>query len=346
MAKGLRFDQLKSVNNPRSVHGIYPYRGKISSVDASKIVAQMPEGISLLDPFCGSGTIVYEAAKFGLDASGIDASPLAVLVSNGKLQIPADFEEVESELSEHIKRAKASKLVPLKRESARHFHQFTWNQISQLARRYEKMSPYLKACFVGAISLSARGCNWYKWTSSSVGKNFDVKKKIDFNEKFQEKVRKHFFPIDSVGKVFLGDARKPEQTLRNTSVDAVFTSPPYFDCLDYTSYYARIVFDVLGWDREGVRTSLIQTYKSYESDMKDVFDGLSRVIKPGGVIIFVVGDKKIHGEVVNGGEFFRSIAPWRHVRTVERSYSGTSSSVFDSINKTSRREQIVVWAND
>jgi hypothetical protein len=80
--------------------------------------------------------------------------------------------------------------------------------------------------------------------------------------------------------------------------------------------------------------------------MKDVFDGLSRVIKPGGVIIFVVGDKKIHGEVVNGGEFFRSIAPWRHVRTVERSYSGTSSSVFDSINKTSRREQIVVWAND
>ena len=38
----------------------YPYRGKISALDADQILKQIPKGSVVLDPFCGSGTIVYE----------------------------------------------------------------------------------------------------------------------------------------------------------------------------------------------------------------------------------------------------------------------------------------------
>ena len=91
-------NELKSVNNPRSIHGIYPYRGKISALDAEQILSQMPMGSVVLDPFCGSGTIVYEGLKFGLNTIGVDANPIAVVLSNGKIHIPKNYVEIEQEI--------------------------------------------------------------------------------------------------------------------------------------------------------------------------------------------------------------------------------------------------------
>ena len=68
-----KFKQLKHVNNPNSIHGIYPYRGKISPIDAENLIIQLPQKGTLLDPFCGSGTIIFEARKKGLDVIGVDA---------------------------------------------------------------------------------------------------------------------------------------------------------------------------------------------------------------------------------------------------------------------------------
>ena len=77
--------------------------------------------------------------------------------------------------------------------------------------------------------------------------------------------------------------------------------------------------------------------------MKRVLYKLYDVLKPGGQVIFVVGDKKIHGKVINGAEYFQAISPFKNYSIVERSYSDTSSKVFDAINKTERKEQIVIW---
>lgn len=71
-------NELKSVNNPNSIHGIYPYRGKISALDADQILKQIPKGSVVLDPFCGSGTIVYEGLKYGHKTIGTDLNPIAV----------------------------------------------------------------------------------------------------------------------------------------------------------------------------------------------------------------------------------------------------------------------------
>lgn len=346
VASNLKFEVLTNVNNPKSVHGIYPYRGKISAIDAARIVDQIPSDTTLLDPFCGSGTIVYEAARAGMRVVGVDANPLAAMLTQGKLQIPESREFVVDEARKLVEKSATGDNPKLTRESSRYFHEDTWLEISQMAVHFSTMSHYLKACFAGAICLTARGCNWYKWTSSSVGKDFPTKKYVNFFEKFQEKVVKHFFPIVSRSEIHQGDTRQISHFVETASCDVIFTSPPYFDCLDYTSYYAKIVFDILGWPRNEIRDGLIQSFRDYEDDMRSVFEELSTVVRPGGLIIFVVGDKKIHGQTINGGEFFQSIAPWKHFRTVERSYSGTSSKIFDSINKTDRREQIVMWINE
>ena len=104
--------ELKSVNNPCSIHGIYPYRGKIAALDAEQILAQMPKGSTVLDPFCGSGTIVYEGLKFGLHTIGVDANPIAIALSNGKIHIPSPFSCVQKEVETYIHKAETLSSVP------------------------------------------------------------------------------------------------------------------------------------------------------------------------------------------------------------------------------------------
>lgn len=336
--------ELKSVNNPRSIHGIYPYRGKISALDAEQILSQMPKGSTVLDPFCGSGTIVYEGSKLGLKTIGIDANPIAVVLSNGKIHIPTNYSKIEQEIGNLTNRSKELFDVPEAPEYPRSlFHKESMDQIMRMSVFYEEMSDYVKACFLGSIALTARGCNDYKWTSSTVGKNIEPKRYIPFYEKFRQKCKKHFLPIDNNSRVFYADSRKLLDLVEPNSVDFIFSSPPYFDCLDYTAYHARIIYDILGYERVQIRSSLIQNIESYKEDMSLVLNNLYKVLKPGGQAIFVVGDKKIHGKVINGADYFQAISPFGKYEIIERSYTGTSSKVFDEINRTDRKEQIVIW---
>ena len=336
--------ELRSVNNPRSIHGIYPYRGKISALDAGQILSQMPKGSIVLDPFCGSGTIVYEGSKYGLKTIGIDANPIAIVLSNGKIHIPTQYSIIEEEVDCLIQKSMRLNEVPEAPEYPKSlFHVESIDQIMRMSRFYEEMSDYVKACYLGSIALTARGCNDYKWTSSTVGKNIEPKRYIPFYAKFKQKCKKHFLPIENNSQVFYADSRKLLDYIEAESIDFVFSSPPYFDCLDYTAYHARIVYDILGYERIQIRSTLIQNIENYEEDMRTVLNNLNRVLKPNGQVIFVVGDKKIHGKVINGADYFQAISPFSKCEIIERSYTGTSSKVFDEINKTDRKEEIVIW---
>lgn len=73
-----------------SAHGLHEYKGKFNPQIVRSVVNVLGVGIQgekprVLDPFCGSGTSLVEAAHMGWDAMGIDANPLAVLISTAKL---------------------------------------------------------------------------------------------------------------------------------------------------------------------------------------------------------------------------------------------------------------------
>lgn len=343
--KPINIGAIKSVTNPNSIHGIYPYRGKISAIDAASIISQLKPGL-LLDPFCGSGTIIYEANIAGIEAVGIDNNPLAYWITKGKLgSLDANkdkyVEEVERLISS-AKKIKPKKNSPLIEKA---FHKETLTEIRSLVGQFEKMSEYVRACFLGAIALSARGCNQYKWTSSTVGKDVQPKQYINFYEKFISKVKKHTYNIQTEkrSRVHLHDSRKLSTLLKEKTVDYVFTSPPYFDALDYTAYYAQIAYDLLGIERQEIKKDLIQNTKTYEESMRKVLDELVRVTKDDALIIFVVGDKKLKDKIINGGAFFSNLLHHKPNTIIERSYTGSSSQIFDKLNKTQRKEQIVIW---
>ena len=82
----IKLSQLPNVSNPKSIHGLYPYRGKMSAFDAADVISQFPKDSILLDPFCGTGTILYEAQIRGINAIGVDNNPLACIIARGKTE--------------------------------------------------------------------------------------------------------------------------------------------------------------------------------------------------------------------------------------------------------------------
>jgi len=340
------FKQFDSVSNPSSMHGIYPYRGKISALDAASIIEQLPSDGTLLDPFCGSGTIVYEAQKHGLTAYGVDNNPLAIQIAKAKV-----FKGSKTSLVLCEKLIAAAKedlkgiVEDMPEAPLRSFHPDTAREIMAMKSHYDEMDDYLKGVFYGTIALAARACNGYMWTSSTVGKNIEPKVYCDFLAKFLSKAKKHgnFFADDDLPEatIIAGDSRKLSELLPAKSIDYVFTSPPYFDGLDYTAYYGKLIYEIFGVDRTSIKKELIQYADTYENDMREVLHELDIITSDNALIIFVVGDKKIGGKVINGGEFFSNIKPASYIH--ERSYSGSASAIFDVLNKTDRKEQIVVW---
>ena len=339
--------KITNISNPFSVHGIYPYRGKISAVDAFNIVSQLQSGKKLLDPFCGTGTIIYEGNRCGLDVVGVDNNPLANIIIKGKMDLKhVQKEEVLNEVTQII--AKATKLKhheKIPKDTGATFHPKTADEIMKVHKFFNEMSDYLKSVFCGAVCVAARGCNNYLWTSTTVGKAAYPKRYINFYEKLSAKAKKHFFKLknDNSSTIFLNDSRKLSKFISKSSIDYVFTSPPYFDALDYTAYYGKLVLSILGFNRLEIKKQLIQSTKSYKTDMMQVLSEIDQVTTNKSLIIFVVGDKKINKEIINGGDFFSNLLHHPPNKIIERKYSGSASQVFDRLNKTSRKEQIVVW---
>lgn len=82
-------DQIKKVVPKRhtgSSLSIHPYFGKVDPALAGSLIEQLSNNdAAILDPFCGSGTVLHEALTRGRTVTGWDSSELAGLICSAKL---------------------------------------------------------------------------------------------------------------------------------------------------------------------------------------------------------------------------------------------------------------------
>ncbi|RWM96177.1 MAG: restriction endonuclease [Mesorhizobium sp.] len=95
-------------------HGLHPYKGKFYPQLAKALVniSGIKPGSSILDPFCGSGTVLLEGMLNGYAAFGCDMNPLAAKIARAKTQVFS----VDRSLADH---ALSSLLERVKRPPAR-----------------------------------------------------------------------------------------------------------------------------------------------------------------------------------------------------------------------------------
>ncbi len=97
----VNFRKLISSNDglSKSAHAIHPYPAKLIVNIPQFFLAALSTAVgnTLLDPFCGSGTVLYEGALAGLHPVGSDSNPLARLITRAKLT-PVDREVARQQL--------------------------------------------------------------------------------------------------------------------------------------------------------------------------------------------------------------------------------------------------------
>lgn len=91
------------------------------------------------------------------------------------------------------------------------------------------------------------------------------------------------YPKDFINKIICGDCLELLNYIPSNSIDLVVTSPPYDGLRDYTGF---------------------------KFDAKKTIDSIYRVVKPGGVVVWVVAD-----QTINGSETGSSFEQALHAKT-------------------------------
>lgn len=85
-------DLVGSLPADDGLHGLYPYPARLLRHIPRFLLAQdaVVRGVeTIIDPFCGSGTVLIEGQRTGIRGIGFDQNPIAALVSRVKTSPPA-----------------------------------------------------------------------------------------------------------------------------------------------------------------------------------------------------------------------------------------------------------------
>lgn len=292
----------KGSDNQYLTHWYYPYKGKYHPRLVRSIfnIINLKFGQQVLDPFLGSGTTALESHLFGLDFVGFDISPVCVII--GKVKVTA------GEVAEELPLYKEDAVIAMKKDVLKHT-----NDAKEFVKLIDDDGKSSYKEFLDRID-DERIKNFYTLAqlifASDRGRrnrDFDAFKKnietmigsaIDLAE--AEKEIKEDRPLGKV-RIDQGDARNMK-SVKNESVDAVITSPPYSIALNYmeNDRYAleelAIDIDELSGRVIGVAGKGKQKVKLYEEDMQKAYSEMYRVLKKGRQCVVVIGEATIDGE--------------------------------------------------
>lgn len=274
----------------------------------------LDRGSLVLDPFCGVGTTLLACRQNSIDAVGYDVLPISVFASRVKTA-SCDAGKLR-ENSQRLFRAKFRKLQynypPLVRKA---FNKYALEDIAFVRSQIIELDIDVREFFVLALINAAMKCSYAYKDGSAI--KYRKRPAIPLRKMLQHVVKRMIKDVEksqsSGAKVVveLGDARR--LPLENESVDAVITSPPYLNQIDYTKVYAIEEFFIHGEPVPGVR-AFVGLHSSKESefledlalplqarlyfeDMNEVLTEMHRVLKPGKKAAIVVGNGYVDGVI-------------------------------------------------
>jgi len=318
-------------------HGLHPYPAKfIPHIPRAIIQKYGLPGLPVLDPMCGSGTTLVEAATSGFRALGSDINPVAVLVSRVKT---TPLESVDSRevmrLAGALDRAagrfdgseaalRAS--VPPERVPVFTNRSLWFTDTAALELAHAKClidgartrrATDLGLCAFSAVLVSVSNQeSETRWCAKPRPLRCG-----EVTRRLAQKVR------DSLRRVGEFAARGPAPALTveanaralpfpSGSVGLVVSSPPYANSHDYYLYnklrlfwLGRRVAPVQAAEigSRNRHSDLKEPFERYVSEMREVLGEVHRCLVKGGKAVIVVGDAVVRKEFFPMDEVFAEI---------------------------------------
>ena len=319
------------------VHGFHTYPARMHPQTARRLVeAFAPAGGTVLDPFCGSGTVLVEAMLAGRAARGTDLNPLAVELASLKTRLCAS-EELDAlvdgarEVAVHAElrrkaRAGATRRYPP--DDVALFEPHVLLELDGLRDGIATGRPELRAplllvlsALIGKVSkkegdTSARVAP--RRTAAGYTSKLFVKKAEELAHRLGELARLLPRPTPKVS-VTLDDATRL-RTVAASTVDVAITSPPYVATYDYLQHHALrmrwLDLDTrafekgeLGARRRFARLNPDEARRAWADELGNVLRAIARTLKPRGKLVLLIADSAVGQAALRAQEIVADIAP-------------------------------------
>jgi len=290
---------------------IFNWRGQFTPQLIEYLIdAFTPPGSLIVDPFCGSGTVLLEAAAKQMPSLGCEINPAAYAMSKfislGNLQKDQRillFQRVQDKVFHLAKNYNDIPLFVLNDEFREKYNNLLNCAANLFASMEGKRELLLALIIMMRAESNGRGdlaCSLHK---ACVSVREDL-----YNLPFTEKKI----------NVELCDARTTHEKYR-ASADLIITSPPYINVFNYHQNF-RALLEVIGFDLLKVAESEIgsnrknrgnrfRTVVQYAIDMEQCLVSFGMTLKDGGTLILVVGhESNVRGIPFSNSGILREIA--------------------------------------
>jgi hypothetical protein len=345
---------------------IHPFPARMAPETVAKWLQDLPPGSRVLDPMCGSGVVLRQSAEIGHLALGFDVDPLAVLMSRvwTRKATPLRLVEYAEVVTRSAKKRQTTYLrLPWIAScgETREFIEYWFaapqrDDLSRLVAAIEAKAACFPKWAVEALYLCLSRVIVTKQAGASLA--WDVShsrphRKRDSNDfdtfaGFMRSAERLAMildesPVQIPAKVQQGDCRQLH-TLSHASIDAIVTSPPYLNAIDYLRGHKlalvwmrytipelrKLRAQAVGTERAGFMTekraaisasleeavppiqdlptrqrSIVQ---KYADDADQMLREMKRVLSNSGRLVLVLGDSYLRGVHVPNSRIFSWLA--------------------------------------
>ena len=307
-------------------HGFHSYAGRMHPSMARGAVATFSKpGQRVLDPFCGSGTVLVEAMAAGRVAVGSDASPLAILIAKVRStilgeQARAQLLEVAQQISEEAAERARKRIHPTipswaageKNRFSPHIALELYGLRELIGKTKEDAAGWaLRAClssllvkFMQAGPNAAPGAETRR-LGRGVPSRFFAGRVAELCASI-ESLEKKVPPNTPAPEICLSDAQKLAH-VKSGTVDLIVSSPPYAGVYDYQEQH-DVRFQWLGLPREkfdetqvGARGHAWEV-KRWRMARERWLGEMYRVCRERACVLLVVGDGVVGGQREDAAE--------------------------------------------
>jgi site-specific DNA-methyltransferase (cytosine-N4-specific) len=366
-------------------HGIHPYPAKFIPQIPNALIQELSSvGETVGDIFCGSGTTLVEALSLKRNAIGIDANPLACLISKAKTVLLSDSDTTT--LSNLCLKAKNSfEELSLSRQGT------LFNQTMYKSSAWRPDSNNLNFWFTPSVIEELAEClSWCNEITSENAKSLALTafssiivavSKQDSDTRYVR--REKFIEIGDVFKKFY---KSLENCIRASlsfseltesrfscniynsnlldppdidTLDLIVCSPPYPNAFSYHLYHrTRMLWlqmnqidfksvEIGSHRKYSSKSSKAASIDTFKLEFSSIFKWVKSHLKYDGFACFVIGDSIIRGEVFKNASILSALANsfgFKEVASIERSIQNTKKSFNPSIGNI-KNETILILQN-
>ena len=295
----------------QKLHQIGPYIDKMRPELARELIKKYSnESDWIRDPFCGSGTIPFESQLLSRNTIASDINPYACLLTRAKLHSPSSKQTSISQLkviAKEFETYQGGYIYDVPDWVIKFFHPRTLKEIIFFSSRFLDKKMYFQlGCLMGILHHQRPGFLSYpashlvpylrdkKFPRENFPEYYDYRNTCERIELKINRILKDPLPLRETSFKIMQKSAK-QKYLPDNSIDAVITSPPYMNALDY-SRDNRLRMWFLGInDYKSVKGEEIFKISTFIEDMELVLKAIADCMKDNSPCVLVLGD--VHHEI-------------------------------------------------